>query len=148
MKYLQYLSILELVPAKTLVVYDLFKFLEGADGSISPDRIKMDLQLLLWHCRTNSFEKGKRTIMELWDQFECKKCYIFKARLNISNLGPNGKMSKSVEKTGTMIPPEKMFIKYWDIKPFESTSRWIRNCKMFGHYKIIQDRSCSDQAYV
>lgn len=91
MKYLQYLSILELVPAKTLVVYDLFKFLEGADGSISPDRIKMDLQLLLWHCRTNSFEKGKRTIMELWDQFECKKCYIFKARLNISIWDPKEK---------------------------------------------------------
>ena len=82
---------LELVPAKTLVVYDLFKFLEGADGSISPDRIKMDLQLLLWHCRTNSFEKGKRTIMELWDQFECKKCYIFKARLNISIWDPKEK---------------------------------------------------------
>ena len=63
------------------------------------------------------------------------------------NLGPKGKMSKRVEKTGTMIPPEKMFIKYWDIKPFESTSRWIRNCKMFGYYKIIQDRSCLNQAY-
>ena len=80
-----YLKILKLVQAKTLVVYDLFKFLERADGAISPDRIKMDLQLLLWHCRTNSFEKGKRTILELWDQYgsnECKKSYIFKARLN------------------------------------------------------------------
>ena len=65
------------------MVYDLFQFLELADGIISPDRIKMDLQLLLWHCKTNSFEKGKCNLLELWEKYENNsKNYIFKVWLN------------------------------------------------------------------